>query len=137
MIGLPTIKNLDILDRDWPQLHSIVKDWECKECGRYFDDPQDWKMHMKKVHRQAYKPTCYQCQSKFTMSEEKQEHFNRFHLRNRAKGNIQVSIGNENRTMIIKALRRASKISVTINSQKSYISECGNIPPEWYKNGTF
>ena len=37
LIGLQTIKNLNILKPDWPMRHSVNIDYSCKNCGRDFN----------------------------------------------------------------------------------------------------
>ena len=34
LIGLPTIKQLNILKHNWPEKYSIQKDYRCADCGK-------------------------------------------------------------------------------------------------------
>ena len=65
LIGLPTIKNLNILKQDWPMRHSVNIDYKCIDCGRTFDDFKMLESHREAVHADSKTKICKQCLATF------------------------------------------------------------------------
>ena len=72
LIGLPTIKKLNILCHDWPNNYSVNIDHTCAICDKYCKDFEELKVHRKNVHY-IDGLLCSKCMCEFSKPEEEEE----------------------------------------------------------------
>ena len=94
LIGLPTIKQLNILEYNWPEKYSIQKEYKCKDCGKDCEEFELLESHRERAH-DILVSECKHCMNEFKTVEEKNSHIWRFHAQKKTKGNLMVSIGNK------------------------------------------
>ena len=96
LIGLKTIKQLNILPDNWPEKYSVQKEYKCKDCGKDCEEFELLESHRERAH-DILVSVCKHCMYEFKTVEERNSHIWRFHAQKKTKGNLMVSIGNKKR----------------------------------------
>ena len=87
LIGLKTMKQLNILEHNWLEKYSIQKEYKCKDCGKDCEEFELLESHRERAH-DILVSVCKHCMYEFKTIYEKNSHIYRFHAQEKSKGNL-------------------------------------------------